>query len=171
MRAPPLMLPLPPRASTPPTPQPSPSYATSSVESSSKRPTHDPPRPRGCRPTHPRPTRHGRKRRTHPLLRPRDIPLEVSSFPCALSFSARLRRYSPNPRGEHMRLRTILGTTAATLLLLGAGVGSAQAGEVNGKGGDTQGPAHANSICVYSGLADGGEGEPAGPGAPPQNWG
>jgi hypothetical protein len=70
-----------------------------------------------------------------------------------------------------MRLRTVLGTTAATLLLLGAGVGSAQAGEVTGKGGDTQGPAHANSICVFSGLADGGEGEPAGPGAPPQNWG
>jgi hypothetical protein len=70
-----------------------------------------------------------------------------------------------------MRLRTVLGTTAATLLLFGAGVGSAQAGEVNGKGGETQGPAHANSICVFSGLADGGEGEPAGPGAPPQNWG
>jgi hypothetical protein len=70
-----------------------------------------------------------------------------------------------------MRLRTVLGTTAATLLLLGAGVGSAQAGEVTGKGGVTQGPAHANSICVFSGLADGGEGEPAGPGEPPQNWG
>jgi hypothetical protein len=70
-----------------------------------------------------------------------------------------------------MRLRTVLGTTAATLLLLGAGVGSAQAGEVNGKGRATQGPTHANSICVFSGLADGGEGEPAGPGEPPQNWG
>ena len=70
-----------------------------------------------------------------------------------------------------MRLRTVLGTTAATLLLLGAGVGSAQAGEVTGKGGDTQGPAHANSICVFSGLEDGEEGTPSGPGAPPQNWG
>src|SRR5215212_10684147 len=69
-----------------------------------------------------------------------------------------------------MRLRTVLGTTAATLLLLGAGVGSAQAGEVTGTGGDTQGPANANSICVFSGLADGGEGEPAGPGNV-QNWG
>jgi hypothetical protein len=68
-------------------------------------------------------------------------------------------------------LRTVLGTTAATLLLFGAGIGSAQAGEKTGTGGDTQGPAHANSICVFSGLADGGEGEPAGPGAPPQNWG
>jgi hypothetical protein len=70
-----------------------------------------------------------------------------------------------------MRLRTVLGTTAATLLLLGAGVGSAQAGEVTGNGKPTKGPDHANSICVFSGLADGGEGEPAGPGAPPQSWG
>lgn len=70
-----------------------------------------------------------------------------------------------------MRLRTVLGTTAATLLLLGAGVGSAQAGENTGNGRDTQGPAHANSICVYSGLEDGEEGTPSGPGAPPQNWG
>ncbi len=70
-----------------------------------------------------------------------------------------------------MRLRTVLGTTAATVLLLGAGVGSAQAGEKTGTGGDTQGPAHANSICVFSGLEDGEEGTPAGPGAPPQNWG
>jgi hypothetical protein len=70
-----------------------------------------------------------------------------------------------------MRLRTVLGTTAATLLLLGAGVGSAQAGEKTGTGADTQGPAHANSICVFSGLEDGEEGTPSGPGAPPQNWG
>ena len=70
-----------------------------------------------------------------------------------------------------MRLRTVLGTTAATLLLLGAGVGSAQAGEDTGTGGDTQGPKHANSICVFSGLEDGEEGTPSGPGEPPQNWG
>jgi hypothetical protein len=70
-----------------------------------------------------------------------------------------------------MRLRTALGTTAATLLLLGAGVGSAQAGEDTGNGKPTQGPAHANSICTFSGLEDGEEGTPSGPGAPPQNWG
>ena len=71
-----------------------------------------------------------------------------------------------------MRLRTVLGTTAATVLLLGAGVGSAQAGEKTGTGGDTQGPAHANSICVFSGLEDGEEpGTTPGPGEPPQNWG
>ena len=71
-----------------------------------------------------------------------------------------------------MRLRTVLGTTAATLLLFGAGVGSAQAGEKTGTGEDTQGPAHANSICVFSGLEDGEEpGTLPGPGEPPQNWG
>ena len=31
----------------------------------------------------------------------------------------------------------------------------ASAGEVTGNGGDTQGPAHANSICAFSGLEDG----------------
>jgi hypothetical protein len=71
-----------------------------------------------------------------------------------------------------MRLRSVLGTTAATLLLLGAGVGSAQAGEKTGTGEDTQGPAHANSICVFSGLEDGEEpGTLPGPGEPPQSWG
>jgi hypothetical protein len=47
------------------------------------------------------------------------------------------------------------------------------AGEITGNGKPTQGPAHANSICVFSGLEDGGDfpGQPAGPGAPPQNWG
>jgi hypothetical protein len=40
-----------------------------------------------------------------------------------------------------------------------------------GNGKPTQGPAHTNSICVFSGLEDGEEGQPAGPGAPPQNWG
>jgi hypothetical protein len=37
---------------------------------------------------------------------------------------------------------------------------------------DTQGPDHANSICVFSGLEDGEKlGTTPGPGAPPQNWG
>jgi|SRR5215203_2708060 len=49
--------------------------------------------------------------------------------------------------------------------------GPAFAGEVGGSGKPTQGPAHANSICVYSGLEDGSEGGPGGPGNPPQNWG
>ena len=49
--------------------------------------------------------------------------------------------------------------------------GNAFAGEVNGKGGTTGAPSNANSICAFSGLEDGSEGTPAGPGAPPQNWG
>jgi hypothetical protein len=61
--------------------------------------------------------------------------------------------------------------------VLAAGIvsvgGTAFAGEVggstNGNGPKaTQG--HANSICAFSGLADGGEGEPSGPGNV-QNWG
>jgi hypothetical protein len=70
-----------------------------------------------------------------------------------------------------MRLRTAAATVFATAILLGGAASTANAGEVNGKGNPTQGPLHANSICTFSGLADGGEGEPAGPGAPPQNWG
>jgi hypothetical protein len=72
-----------------------------------------------------------------------------------------------------MRIRTIMiGTAAAGATLIFA-AGPASAGEINGNGEPTQGPAHANSICVFSGLEDGHEnpGGPSGPGAPPQNWG
>jgi hypothetical protein len=37
---------------------------------------------------------------------------------------------------------------------MGAGAGTALAGEVNGNGEPTQGPAHANSICTFSGQND-----------------
>ena len=63
------------------------------------------------------------------------------------------------------------------------GAGAALAGEVTGSGkGGPNGNGvpgattprgdsiRANSICAFSGLADGGEGEPAGPGNT-QNWG
>jgi hypothetical protein len=72
-----------------------------------------------------------------------------------------------------MRITTVLVTTAAAGAALILSTGPAMAGEVTGTGESTQGPAHANSICVFSGLEDGGdfEGQPAGPGAPPQNWG
>ncbi|WP_156388756.1 MULTISPECIES: hypothetical protein [unclassified Nocardioides] len=69
-----------------------------------------------------------------------------------------------------MRTSRILVTTAAMGAALLLSTGPATAGEVTGNGGATQGPAHANSICTFSGLADGGEGEPAGPGNV-QNWG
>ncbi len=60
----------------------------------------------------------------------------------------------------------------AAIVTVGVSVtGNAFAGEVNGKGGTTGAPANANSICAFSGLEDGSEGTPGGPGAPPQNWG
>jgi hypothetical protein len=78
--------------------------------------------------------------------------------------------------------KLIAGTALAGLMVLG-GAGAAFAGEVTGSGrggpnGDgTPGATtvrgdsiRANSICAFSGLADGGEGEPAGPGNT-QNWG
>jgi len=64
------------------------------------------------------------------------------------------------------------GVCAAAMFVGGAGIASA--GEVTGKGKPTQAPAHAKSICAFSGLEDGDDlppGSPSGPGAPPQNWG
>ena len=72
-----------------------------------------------------------------------------------------------------MRISTILIVPVAAAALTFAGVSAASAGEITGNGKPTHGPAHAKSICVFSGLEDGGDfpGQPAGPGAPPQNWG
>jgi len=64
----------------------------------------------------------------------------------------------------------------ATIAMAGLSVGgSVFAGEVGGStNGKANGPkateGHAQSICAFSGLADGGEGEPSGPGNV-QNWG
>ncbi len=58
----------------------------------------------------------------------------------------------------------------ATIAMAGLSVGgSVFAGEVGGStNGKANGPkateGHAQSICAFSGLADGGEGEPSGPG-------
>ena len=49
--------------------------------------------------------------------------------------------------------RIILVPAVAGALVL-VGVSSASAGEVTGNGKPTQGPAHANSICAYSGQND-----------------
>ena len=76
-----------------------------------------------------------------------------------------------------MRIKTILVTTATTGAAMILSTGPAMAGEINGSGGPTQGPAHANSICVFSGLEDGDDNDdgipelPNGPGVAPQNWG
>jgi hypothetical protein len=72
-----------------------------------------------------------------------------------------------------MRIRTILMSTAAAGAALALSTGPAMAGEVTGSGKPTNGPAHSNSICAFSGLQDG-DGDPtapARPGVPPQNWG
>ena len=72
-----------------------------------------------------------------------------------------------------MRVKSITAAALGAAVLVVAGAAPSVAGEITGSGKPTQGPAHANSICVFSGLEDGGDfpGQPAGPGAPPQNWG
>lgn len=71
-----------------------------------------------------------------------------------------------------MRLTRLFIVPAAAGALVLVGMSAASAGEITGNGKPTQGPAHANSICVFSGLEDGdGAGFPGPGGAPPQNWG
>jgi hypothetical protein len=75
-----------------------------------------------------------------------------------------------------MRLKLLM-VPVMTAAFAVAGMSAASAGEVNGNGDPTQGPAHANSICAFSGLQDGDDDDdgipelPHGPGVPPQNWG
>src|SRR5215510_13524221 len=71
-----------------------------------------------------------------------------------------------------MRVSTIVTATAGAAAAFVLATGPAFAGEITGNGKPTQGPAHANSICAFSGLEDGdGAGFPGPGGAPPQNWG
>lgn len=68
-----------------------------------------------------------------------------------------------------MRVKLLLAALCA--VAVGAvGAGSALAGEVTGKGELTAGPAHANSICVFSGQNDGNP-PPGRTAAHVQNWG
>ena len=53
-----------------------------------------------------------------------------------------------------MSILRLLAVGSAATVVLAIGTSSASAGEVTGNGKPTQGPAHANSICVYSGLND-----------------
>jgi hypothetical protein len=77
--------------------------------------------------------------------------------------------------GEIM-LRKAIATSVCTIALVGAVAGAAYGGEVTGNGKPTQGPAHANSICVFSGHNDDptapldGSG-PNGPGGQSQSYG
>jgi hypothetical protein len=69
-----------------------------------------------------------------------------------------------------MRLRYL--TAPAVVVAALALASPASAGEITGNGKPAQGPAHASSICSFSGLEDGdGAGFPGPGGAPPQNWG
>jgi hypothetical protein len=78
----------------------------------------------------------------------------------------------PQTEGAPMRITRLIMVPATAGALLLVGVSAASAGEITGNGKPTQGPAHANSICVFSGLEDGdGAGFPGPGGAPPQNWG
>ncbi len=71
-----------------------------------------------------------------------------------------------------MRISTMVTATAGTAAAIVLASGPAFAGEITGGGNPTQGPAHSNSICAFSGLEDGdGLGFPGPGGAPPQNWG
>lgn len=73
-------------------------------------------------------------------------------------------------------LRKAVATSVCTIAFVGAVAGAAYGGEVTGSGKPTQGPAHANSICVFSGLNDDptapldGSG-PNGPGGKSQSYG
>jgi len=50
--------------------------------------------------------------------------------------------------------KATLVVLASTLAVAGPGVGTAFGGEITGNGKPTAGPAHANSICVFSGKND-----------------
>jgi hypothetical protein len=58
--------------------------------------------------------------------------------------------------------KSTLTTILCAVAFTGAGTSAAVAGEVTGNGKPTAGPAHANSICVFSGKNDN-------PGAPQDN--
>lgn len=53
-----------------------------------------------------------------------------------------------------MQKKSIVVAAVCAAALVGAGAGTAFAGEVTGNGKDTAGPTHANSICVFSGHND-----------------
>ncbi len=53
-----------------------------------------------------------------------------------------------------MRVQSITAAALGAAVLVVAGAAPSFAGEVTGNGKPTQGPAHANSICVFSGQND-----------------
>jgi len=53
-----------------------------------------------------------------------------------------------------LRMKSFITAAACAALLAVGSAGVAFAGEITGNGKPTQGPAHANSICVFSGQND-----------------
>jgi hypothetical protein len=53
-----------------------------------------------------------------------------------------------------MRAKAFFATVVSIVVIAGVSVSSASAGEITGNGKPTAGPAHANSICVFSGRND-----------------
>jgi hypothetical protein len=53
-----------------------------------------------------------------------------------------------------LRMKSFITAAACAALLAAASAGAAFAGEITGNGKPTAGPAHANSICVFSGQND-----------------
>jgi hypothetical protein len=53
-----------------------------------------------------------------------------------------------------VRTKSLLAAAICAAAIAGAGVSAAFAGEVTGNGKATAGPAHAQSICVFSGKND-----------------
>jgi opacity protein-like surface antigen len=75
-----------------------------------------------------------------------------------------------------LRKKSMLAAAVCAAVFACASASAALAGEVTGNGKPTAGPAHANSICVFSGKNDDpgapldGSG-PNGPGGPSQSYG
>jgi hypothetical protein len=53
-----------------------------------------------------------------------------------------------------MRTKSLYAAVLCAVAIAGAGASAAFAGEITGNGKPTAGPAHANSICVFSGQND-----------------
>jgi hypothetical protein len=53
-----------------------------------------------------------------------------------------------------VRIKRALAAFITSLALVTLGVGPASAGEITGNGKPTQGPAHARSVCAFSGQND-----------------
>ena len=71
------------------------------------------------------------------------------------------------------RAKSLIATVLCGFVVAGASASAAWAGEITGNGKDTAGPAHANSICVFSGKNDDPQGlDPEnGPGGVSQSYG